>query len=472
MAHLRIFRHYIHTPFVITAVLEGAVLFFAAFLGHFTRFGVFPSLSEHFVFALTFSGVLLFFMVAMGVYEARLREGYVGVMLRTAVAVFLLGTIGMALVLFLFPDLVLGRGVLLFASIEGFLLVAALRWITSNFIDEDFMKSRVLILGTGQRAVKVASRMRRRSDRRAFVLEGFMQQEGTPNLIAEFGANVIAYPEAGLSAYCQANDVDQIVVAADDRRAAGDNSPGIPFEELMDCRLSGVDICEVQNFIEREACKIDVDLLQRSWLVYSDGFVTNWYRALVKRTFDILVATLLFIVFLPIMLISALAILVCDKFRGPIFYRQQRVGKNGDVFNVIKFRTMQVDAEESGAMWAEYNDPRTTRVGAFLRRSHLDEFPQLVNVIKGDMSMVGPRPERPVFVEKLNASIPYYEERHRMQPGITGWAQLCYPYGASIQDAKEKLQYDLYYVKNHSILLDMIILLQTVEVVLVGEGSR
>ncbi|XOV81748.1 MAG: TIGR03013 family XrtA/PEP-CTERM system glycosyltransferase [bacterium] len=472
MAHLRIFRHYIHTPFVFTALLEGVVLFFAAYLGHFTRFGLFPGFSEHFVFALTFAGVLLFFMVAMGVYEARLREGYVGVMLRTAVAVFLLGTIGMALVLFLFPDLVLGRGVLLFASIEGFLLVAVLRWLTSNFVDEDFMKSRVLILGTGQRAVKVASRMRRRSDRRAFVLDGFMQLAGTPNLIAEFGAHVIAYPESGLAAYCATHDIDQIVVAADDRRADGDSAGGIPFEELMDCRLSGVDVCEVQNFIEREACKIDVDLLQRSWLVYSDGFVTNWYRALIKRLFDIVVATLLFIGFLPIILISGLAILVCDKFRGPLFYRQQRVGKNGTLFTVVKFRTMQVDAEDNGAMWAEYNDPRTTRVGAFLRRSHLDELPQLLNVIRGDMSMVGPRPERPVFVNQLNSVIPYYEERHRMQPGITGWAQLCYPYGASIEDAKEKLQYDLYYVKNHSILLDMIILLQTVEVVLVGEGSR
>ncbi len=229
MAHLRIFRHYIHTPFVITAILEGAVLFCAAYLGHITRFGVLPSFTGHLGFALTFSSVLLFFMVAMGVYEARLREGYVGVMLRTAVAVFLLGTIGMAFVLLLFPDLVLGRGVLLFASIEGFLLVAALRWITSNFIDEDFMKSRVLILGTGQRAVKVASRMRRRSDRRAFVLEGFMQQAGTPNLIGDFGARVIPYPETGLKRYCEAEDIDQIVVAADDRRAAGTSDSPIPI---------------------------------------------------------------------------------------------------------------------------------------------------------------------------------------------------------------------------------------------------
>jgi sugar transferase (PEP-CTERM system associated) len=240
----------------------------------------------------------------------------------------------------------------------------------------------------------------------------------------------------------------------------------------MECRVSGVDVCEVQNFIEREACKIDVDLLQRSWLVYSDGFVTNWYRALVKRSFDIVVASLLLIAFTPVMLICVLAILVCDKFRGPVFYRQQRMGKEGKLFTVIKFRTMQVNAEESGAMWAEYNDPRTTRVGAFLRRAHLDELPQLINVLKGDMSMVGPRPERPVFVDFLTREVPYYAERHRMKPGITGWAQLCYPYGASIEDAKEKLQYDLYYVKNHSILLDMIILLQTVEVVLVGEGAR
>jgi len=241
---------------------------------------------------------------------------------------------------------------------------------------------------------------------------------------------------------------------------------------LMECRLAGIDVCEVQSFVEREACKLDVDLLQRSWLVYSDGFITGWYRALTKRVFDIVVAVLLLAITWPIMLVTAAAVLINDRFKGPALYKQDRVGLNGEVFSVYKFRTMRVDAEESGAVWANHNDPRTTRIGNFLRLTRIDELPQLFNVLRGQMSMVGPRPERPIFVDHLAQQLDYYSQRHRIKPGITGWAQLCHPYGASVEDAKEKLQYDLYYLKNHSILLDLIILFQTVEVVLVGDGAR
>ncbi len=471
MAHIRILRHYIHTPFLITAALESVAIGFAAYTGFFTRYAKFPDFYEHLPFAVSFGLMLTFFMAAMGVYEARLREGYVGVLLRTAVAMFLLGTLGMAVLLYLATGLSEGRGVLLFATIEAFIFVAFLRWLTSNIIDDDFMKRRVCVLGAGNRAIKIASRMRRRSDQRAFILTGFLRQPGTDDVVSEYGAKVFQYPTEGLLSYCLDKDVDEIVVAADDRRADSTNTPP-PFDELMDCRLSGIEVCEVQSFIEREACKLDVDLLQRSWLVYSDGFSTGWWRAFTKRTFDILAAIGLLLVFAPIILLTALAVAICDRFRGPILYRQERVGLDGEIIQVMKFRTMRVNAEEDGAVWADRNDPRLTRIGGFLRRAHLDELPQLFSVLSGKMSMVGPRPERPVFVDSLQAQLPYYEQRHRVKPGVTGWAQLCYPYGASVQDAKEKLQYDLYYLKNHSVLLDLIILLQTVEVVLVGEGSR
>ncbi len=471
MAHIRILRHYIHTPFLITAALESVAIAAAAYTGFFTRYGEFPDFYQHLPFAVTFGIVQTFFMAAMGVYEARLREGYVGVLLRTAVAMFLLGTLGMAVVLYLATGLSEGRGVLLFSTIEAFIFVALLRWLTSNIIDEDFMKRRVVVLGAGERAIKIASRMRRRSDQRAFILAGFLQQPGTADSVSEYGARVFEYPSEGLLRYCADKDIDEIVVATDDRRADSTNTP-VPFEELMDCRLSGIEVCEVQNFIEREACKLDVDLLQRSWLVYSDGFTTGWWRGFTKRTFDIIAALGLLIVAAPVLILTALAVALSDRFSGPVLYRQARVGLNGEVIEVIKFRTMRVDAEEDGAVWADRNDPRLTQIGGFLRRSHLDELPQLFSVLRGKMSMVGPRPERPVFVESLQSLLPYYEQRHRVKPGLTGWAQLCYPYGASVQDAKEKLQYDLYYLKNHSVLLDLIILLQTVEVVLVGEGSR
>jgi exopolysaccharide biosynthesis polyprenyl glycosylphosphotransferase len=192
----------------------------------------------------------------------------------------------------------------------------------------------------------------------------------------------------------------------------------------------------------------------------------------IKRVFDILAAFGLLFVLWPVMLLTAIAIRLFDGIRRPALYRQTRVGLNGTVFEVIKFRTMPENAEDAGAVWADYKDKRATRLGRILRSTRIDELPQLFNVLRGEMSMVGPRPERPVFVEQLDTHLPYYSQRHQIKPGITGWAQLCYPYGASVEDAKEKLQYDLYYVKNHSILLDMIILLKTVEVVLVGEGAR
>ena len=471
MTHIRIFRHYIHTPFLISAILEAVAIGVAAYTAYFTRYGVFPDFSQHFPFALTFAVTNLFFMAAVGVYEAQLREGYLGVMLRTGVAVFLLGTLGMAVILYFTPGISEDRSVLLFAAIEAFAFLALIRWLAISLIDERFMKNRVVVLGAGERALKIASRMRRRSDRRAFVLMGFIQQQGTEDHVSEYGAKVIPYPSTTLLEYCEAQDIDEIVVAADDRRADSTNSP-LPFNELMECRLSGIDVCEVQNFVEREAGKLDIDLLQRSWIVYSDGFITSWYGAFLKRSFDIFAALTLLVLLSPLFLLAGLMVAATDGFKGPIFYRQERVGKDGKVFTLYKFRTMRVNAEDSGAVWADHNDPRTTRVGRFLRRSRLDELPQLFNVLAGRMSMVGPRPERPVFVDYLQDKLPFYEQRHRVKPGITGWAQLCYPYGASVNDSKEKLQYDLYYLKNHSILLDLIILLQTVEVVLIGEGAR
>ena len=278
--------------------------------------------------------------------------------------------------------------------------------------------------------------------------------------------------DVSIKAYCDREKVNEIVIAMDERRRNQDSGGGIPLDDLLECRMSGIEICDVQAFIEREVCKVDVDLLHPSWMVFSDGFVHNVWRDITKRSFDVFTALSVLLVTLPVMAVTALIIWVEGRFRDPILYRQDRVGLNGETFSVMKFRSMRTDAEKDGAVWAQQNDPRVTRVGAFLRKSRIDELPQLFNVLRGDMSFVGPRPERPVFVDELSENIPFYRERHRVKPGITGWAQLCYPYGASTEDAKEKLQYDLYYLKNHSILLDLVILLQTVEVVLVGDGAR
>ncbi len=454
------------------AIVEAVVLFGAAYIGYAGRFQALPEFWSFVLPAATISLVMVICMAAMGVYESRLREGFAGMMLRTAVAMFLLGTLAVAVLTFLVPPLEIGRGVLLFTAIAGFLLVSAIRWLSTFIFSEDSLKKRVLVLGTGIRAQKIAARMRRKSDQRSFVLIGFLNPNGDQDLVSSYGARTLSTDQS-LLAYCNQHRVDEIVVAIDERRRnreAGES--GLPLDELLECRLSGIEVCEVQAFIEREAGKIDVDLLQPSWVVFSDGFISNVWRDGTKRSFDMIAAVLLLLIIWPVMLATAFFIGIGSGFKHPILYRQERVGLDNRPFKVMKFRSMTVDAEAQGAVWAQQNDPRVTRIGAFIRKTRIDELPQLFNVLKGEMSFVGPRPERPMFVSDLENKLHYYTHRHRVKPGITGWAQLCYPYGASVEDAKEKLQYDLYYLKNHSILLDLIILTQTVEVVLVGEGAR
>lgn len=471
MSHLRIFGHYIHTPYLMMAAAEAVLVGAAAYLGHILRYQEYPGLWEHFIPASSFALIVIVSMLAMGVYESRLREGFSGMMLRTGVAIFLLGSLATAVFSYGSQMLFMSRGALLLSATSAFVLIAMWRWLAFALIDEDALKKRVVVLGIGHRALKVASRMRRRSDQRAFTLLGFVPSHPQEtNLVAEYGAYVF-YNNMTLLEFCREYRVDEIVVAVDERRRSDAAGTGLPLNELIECRMSGVNVCDVQQFVEREACKVDVDLLRPGWLAFADGFVMRTRHRILKRAFDLTASTLILLLAWPVMLLVALAIRL--ESPGPVIYRQERVGMDGRTFKLMKFRSMCVcEEDDSAASWTRQNDPRVTRVGAFIRKTRLDEFPQLFNVLRGDMSFVGPRPERPVFVNELNDRIAYYEQRHRVKPGITGWAQLCYPYGASVEDSKEKLQYDLYYLKNHSLLLDLIILLQTVEVVLVGEGAR
>jgi sugar transferase (PEP-CTERM system associated) len=244
------------------------------------------------------------------------------------------------------------------------------------------------------------------------------------------------------------------------------------MEELLECRLSGIDVLELATFLERETGKVRLDVTNPSWIVLGEGFRESSLLQAIERTFDIVVSLVLLLPALPLMLLAAIAIRVEDGLSAPVFYRQSRVGRYNRPFQILKFRSMCQNAEEEGAVWALPRDPRITRVGAFIRTTRIDELPQLINVLRGDMSFVGPRPERPEFVDELAKAIPYYRSRHAVKPGITGWAQLCYPYGASSHDALEKLQYDLFYVKHRSLIFDLAIVLQTVEVVLWGKGAR
>jgi sugar transferase (PEP-CTERM system associated) len=356
-----------------------------------------------------------------------------------------------------------GRSVFGYALISAFFGVLLCRFLFLKFVDRQSLKRRVLVLGAGYHGNMIQD-LENRSANRGFKVIGYVPMVNERVRVAP--DRLITMP-AALSKFAIEADVDEIVVAPDDRRE------GLPVDEILDCKMAGHDVVDLLTFFEREAGLLRVDCLNPSWLVFSDGFRLHGPRQLAKRLFDVAASLALLAVVWPVMLLTAGAILLESGWRAPILYRQVRVGLNWKTFNVIKFRSMRTDAEKDGkAQWARAKDDRVTRVGKFIRTCRIDELPQLFNVLKGEMSFVGPRPERPQFVEKFAETIPYYSERHRVKPGITGWAQLCYPYGSNYHDAIEKLQYDLYYVKNYSLFLDLLIMLQTVEVVLWGKGAR
>ena len=316
----------------------------------------------------------------------------------------------------------------------------------------------------GSAASTITSSLRRKTDRQGFTIVGFVRvDDAVPTVTGERVINL----RQPLAEYAKQTEIDQIVVALDNKR---DQTPS---EEFFKCRLQGIKVMNLVNFFEREAGKILVDFATPGWMTLTEDLRSNTSSSITKRTFDICASVVLLLATWPVMLITALAIWIEDGLKAPVFFSQQRVGLNGKAFQVLKFRSMSIDAEGDGkARWATVNDSRVTRVGAFIRRTRIDELPQIFNVLSGEMAFIGPRPERPEFVQQLAERIPYYNSRHAVKPGITGWAQLCYPYGASEEDARQKLQFDLYYVKNQSLFLDLMVTLRTVEVVLFGKGAR
>ncbi len=365
---------------------------------------------------------------------------------------------------FLFPDLLLGRGVF----IIGMILVAIFIFLSRNILDRAWHLTapmqRVVILGTGQLALELSREMTRRGDLN-MKLEGFV---GGPADEAD-GGTIFGFPLLGAATEVERiskqRDISRIIVAMEDRRGV------LPTRELVSLRVQGVRVDDVSSALSALTGRVSLRSVKPSWFVFSDGFHRSKWNDLVKRVLDLAFGILGFVVSIPIMVLVAAAVRLDS--RGPIIYRQSRVGRMGKCFEVLKFRSMKVDAEkDNGAQWASQNDPRMTRLGRFLRRYRLDELPQFINVIRGEMSFVGPRPERPCFVEDLRKTIAYYDERHSVRPGITGWAQVQYTYGASIEDAFNKLEYDLFYLKNMSVTFDLAIILRTVRIVVRGFGGR
>jgi len=324
------------------------------------------------------------------------------------------------------------------------------------------MMSRVLIFGCGDKAQEVA-RIIGQSDRHVEIVGYVPGLAGEKSVVP---AEHVIDTDGSLPMTARKLDVDEIILAIMERRGGA-----MPLRELLDCKLYGVRVLDLATHFEQFLGQIRLDSLKASYLIFGEGFRQTFLRNAIKRAFDFICSLILLTLASPVMIGAAIAIVVETGF--PLFYRQERVGLDGRLFYVIKFRSMRTDAEKDGKpQWAKAGDSRVTRVGRIIRKLRIDELPQLISVLKGDMSLVGPRPERQFFVDKLTQDIPFYAVRHSVKPGVTGWAQVRYPYGASVEDAMQKLQYDLYYVKNHTLFLDMVILFETVGVVLSGKGAQ
>jgi len=461
----RFFRHHIPTEFVVLGCIELLVLIGSFHLGLELRFGS-DSLKQVFQpflpKALIYSIVMLMSLIAFGAYQRHSSRSQNILALRIGGSL-LLGMVLLGMTFYAVPTFFLGRGVLMLSVLVSFTGIMVDRLLFARIAERRDIRLRVLVLGAGATASLIKD-AQSNGDLDGVNIIGYVPLAGDQETEDEH--NLVIPPESLIN-YVEEKDIDEIVLAADDRRK------GFPVQDLLDCKMSGINVLDLLGFFERETGKIRLDILHPSWLFLSDGFYESTFRRAWKRSFDILVVVLLLPAVLPIMALVAVVILIESGGKGPVLYSQIRVSENGRLFRIHKFRSMVENAEQDGvARWAEQDDVRITRVGSILRKYRFDELPQLFNVLKGEMSFVGPRPERPEFVEQLARTVPYYNERHRVKPGLSGWAQIRYPYGASEDDCQEKLQYDLYYVKNYSIFLDAFILLQTVEVVFFGRGAR
>jgi sugar transferase (PEP-CTERM system associated) len=464
---LRIFRHSVPVSIIMLAFCEILLIFFA---WHFSL--VEKPLSDFLVYNIARSPSLPLsllaggVMVLSGLYHSKIFVDYRTMSMQVVLTFALLIPITVAWCAYREGRFVTADALLAIdwkVLFTWVLCIFVTRIAFLNFVNLKVFKRRVLVLGAGRKAARIAALATGRNIRH-FVPVAYLRCGIDPGLVPAYKVDVnTASPDAIADCAVEAR-AREIVVATDDRR-------GLPVSALLRCRTAGIHVIDYLDFIERETKTVDLAALQPGWLIFSDGFRHSRLRELLKRSFDIVLSLALLLFTLPLMLLSS--VLIAIESPGSILYRQERVGLNGRPFSLLKFRSMCGDAEKDGVpRWAVTGDPRVTRVGWFIRKLRIDELPQLLNVLRGDMSLVGPRPERPAFVEDFNRQIPFYAERHCVKPGITGWAQINYPYGASLEDARNKLSYDLYYVKNHGLFLDLMIVLQTFRVILCADGSR
>lgn len=461
-----IFNRYLSPKTLFIWVSECVLLFLTALLLTAVRFSFESSAlvtyDPQFIKTIVLTGTYAIIFHFFGLYAPELyrpgRHMFNRLIQATAV-----GTIVLFCIFFMIPSLKAWRGILLANTLLLPFFLIGWRSLFARWLRLELPSNRVLIIGSGDLAKDIGADIYNRKVH-GLKLVGFIDDDP-----AKLGHSIVnpgvigGYGDIGRVA--RSEKVDRIIIALHDRRSK------LPMSALLDCKLKGISVEEGETFHERATGKIPLDHLKPSWMVFSDGFKSLRSRKILKRFFDLVFSTVGLSIFLPVMLLTA--VLIKIESSGPVIFSQERVGENGKLFKIYKFRSMRQDAEAgTGPVWAGSDDDRITRVGRFIRKTRIDELPQLINVIKGDMSFVGPRPERPYFVEKLKEAIPYYEMRTVAKPGITGWAQIKYPYGATVKDALEKLQFDIFYIKNMSPLLDIMIIFWTIKVVLTGKGAR
>ncbi len=459
---VRLFNHWFPTNTVLQVVFDAFLLFGSAVVALlWLAQGDLPRVDLLWPPALLFAVAMVAVNAALGLYQRRTRRSVGQTTARVLLSLTL--TLPVAYVAFkLGPLEGVPHEALKLTALAALGAVVAARGLASHRRTQPMLTRRVLVVGTGAEAIAVEQTLAQLGPGLRII--GFVPVNSTDE-IRVARERVVGGGEH-LAETARRHYADEVVVAVKERRGGV-----LPLRELLDCKLAGIRVLDLSSYFERSLGQLRVDSLHASWLIFGEGFRQGFVRTFVKRVFDIVSASILLTLAAPVMLFTTLAIIFETGF--PVLYRQERVGQGGRVFNVIKFRSMRIDAEGDGKpRWASANDDRVTRVGRMIRKLRIDELPQLFNVLKGDMSMVGPRPERPYFVDELSRQIRFYAARHSVKPGVTGWAQVRYQYGATIDDAVQKLQYDLYYVKNHTLFLDIVVLFETVGVVLSGEGAR
>jgi sugar transferase (PEP-CTERM system associated) len=460
---LRTMRAHLISPFLVLGTLEAGLFFVAVNIGLIASYAdvdtvvqVTPFLPQ----TLFFVATIMVLAFALGLYNRQFGVVFADLLTRIIVTSALTFFV-LSFFYYLFPQLSLWRSAFAVAFPISFFGWIGLRWYFLSFYRSDVIKRRILVIGTGEKAARI-ERREALNGTASFVCIGFVTVPPEDRRIPE---SRILSGAHSLLEIVREHRVDEVVIALAERRGT------LPMNDLVDCRLAGIPIESYQAFWERETGKVDIDDLRADWFLFSGGFPGGRIQYLLKRGLDILTSAFLLALAWPIMAAAAIAIRFEDG--GPVLYRQARIGVAGHPFRLMKFRSMRTDAEADGvARWAQNNDERVTAVGSVIRKLRIDELPQLFNILKGDMSFVGPRPERAEFVQALSSRWPFYFQRHSVKPGLTGWAQINFRYGSSMEDSKEKLSYDLYYVKHFSIIFDVLIMLQTLRVVIWTQGAR